>query len=118
MATFHQQVSVGPKDGSRFQHVIALVDTAATYAVMPGPLLTMLGIAPEWAGVFELAGGGREERGLAEVRLRIDVAERTTICVFGRPDSQPVLGKYALDGFGLAADEAHGTLVPARLFLA
>ena len=35
MTTFRQQVEVGPRDGSRYQPVIALVDTASTYAVMP-----------------------------------------------------------------------------------
>ena len=41
MTTFRQQVEVGPRDGSRYQLVIALVDTASTYAVMPSPMLSM-----------------------------------------------------------------------------
>ena len=55
MTTFRQQVEVGPRDGSRYQRVIALVDTASTYAVMPSPMLSMLGIDPEWNGVLETA---------------------------------------------------------------
>ena len=114
---FKHPVEVGPKDGSRFQRVIAKVDPGNTYTVMPGPLLTMLGIEPEWSQQFELADGRREERSLAEVRLRIGDLERTTICVFGRPESEPVLGAYTLAGFGLQADAAGQILVPARLFL-
>ena len=118
MAVLHQPVAVGPKDGSRFQRVIAAVSPGNVYTVLPAPLLKMLGIDPEWTDVFEEAGGGRVEYSLAEIRVRIDGRERTTVCVFGQADSQPVLGKYTLDGFGLAVDEASNKLVPARLFLA
>ena len=100
------------------QSVIASVDPGASYTAMPAPLLTMVGISPEWASVFERADGNQEELPLAEIRLRINDQERTTICVFGTPDSQPVIGAYTLDGFGLAVDPAGGALVPARLFLA
>ena len=117
MATFNQSVEVGPRDGPRFQRVIARVDSSSTYTVMPGPLLTMMGIEPEWSQQFDLADGRREERSLAEVRLRIDDGERTTICVFGQPDSEPVLGAHTLAGFGLQADTGRQRLVPASLFL-
>ena len=118
MATFNHAIEVGPKDGARFQRVIARVDLNSTYTVLPGPLLTMLGIEPEWNQQFELADGRREEHSLAEVRLRIDAQERTTICVFGRPESEPIRGAYTLNGFGLEADSAGQKVVPKRLFLA
>ena len=117
MATFNQSVEVGPKDGARFQRVIARVDPNSTYTVMPGPLLTMLGVEPEWSQQFELADGRREEHSLSEVRLKIDAQERTTVCVFGQPESEPVLGSYSLAGFGLRADTDGQRLVPAPLFL-
>jgi len=117
MVTLRHPVHVGPRDGSRFQPVIAVVDTAATYAVMPSPLLSMLGISPEWTSEFEIADGSLEEHSLAEIRLRINDEERTTICIFGKPDSQPLLGSYTLQSFGLAVDAATGALVPARLVM-
>ena len=117
MTAFQQAIELGPKDGSRFQRVIAAVSAGNSYTLMPSPLLEMLGIDPEWTEVFEEAGGGRLEYSLAEVRVRIDGRERTTVCVFGDADRQPALGKYTLDGFGLAVDEANGRLAPARLFL-
>ena len=94
-----------------------MVDPTATYAMMPSPLLIMLGISPEWTSEFELADGSREEHSLAEFRLRINGQERTTVCIIGNPASQPLLGSYALQGFGLAVDATTGALVPARLFL-
>ncbi len=118
MGTFHYPVAVGPKNSPQRQRVIALVDTTSTYASMPGSLLNMLGVTPEWTNVFELADGRQEECSLAEVRLSIDGQERTTICVFGKPESQPIVGSHALLGFGLAADYANRKLTPARLCLA
>ncbi len=117
MATFNHSIEVGPKDGARFQRVIARVDPHSTYTVMPGPLLTMLGVEPEWSQQFELADGRREERSLAEVRLKIADQERTTICIFGQPESEPVLGAHTLAGFGLQADTTRQRLVPAPFFL-
>ncbi len=117
MTTFRQQVEVGPRDGSRYQPVIALVDTASTYAVMPSPMLSMLGIDPYWTGVLETAAGRSEERSLAEVRLRIGNAERTVVCVFGQPDSQPLLGSHTLQAFGLRVDPGTGALAPGTIFL-
>ena len=118
MTTFRQQVEVGPRDGSRYQPVIALVDTASTYAMMPSPMLSMLGIDPYWTGVLEGSDGGSEERSLAEIRLKIGDAERTVVCVFGQPDSQPVLGSHTLQAFGLAVDPSSNALTQARVFLA
>ena len=117
MPTLRQAVDVGPNDGSRFQRVIALVDPDSTFAVMPSTILSMLGVSPEWTAVFELSGGAHEERPLAEIQLRINQVERTTVCVFGTPDSQPVLGKHTLDAFGLSVDETSKMLVPGRFYL-
>jgi hypothetical protein len=116
-AIFNRPIALGPKDGSRFQRVIAAVSPENSYTVMPSPLLEMLGIEPEWTDVLKAPDGGQEEYSLAEVRVRIDDRERTTVCVFGKADGPPILGKYTLDGFGLAVDEANRRLVPARLFL-
>jgi len=117
MTTSHQQVHVGPRDGSRYQPVIALVNTGSTYAVLPSPMLSMLGIDPYWTGVVESASGGSEERSFAEIRLRIGDSERTVVCVFGQPDSQPMLGSHTLQAFGLTADPATGALVQTRSYL-
>ncbi len=85
-------------------------------ATIPGPLcdLDRLAHAMEARGLNGLV---REERSLAEVRLRIDDQERTTIRVFGQPESEPVLGAYSLAGFGLQADADRQGHLPARLFL-
>ena len=35
---------------------------------------------------------------MVEVRARLNGEERTTICVFGAPGCQPLLGAYTLEG--------------------
>ena len=54
---------------------------------------------------------------LAEVGIRVDGRERTTICVFGSPESVPTLGSYALAGLAMQADPAYRGLTAAPLFL-
>ena len=118
MPPFQHTVEIGPADGSRFQRLIAQMDASITYAVFPAPVLNMLGIEPAWSHVYQLAAGGEKECQMAEIRVRLEGQERTTVCVFGDADSQPALGKHTLEAFGLAADEAGQRLVGARLFLA
>ena len=117
MADILQSIGLGPVDGARFQRVNAVVRTSSHFSVMPSPLLQMLGIDPQWTDRLRNQGGSEVEHSLAEVRVRIDDRERTTICVFGPADSQPVLGKYTLDAFGLGLDEAESKLVPAQISL-
>ena len=117
MAIIRQTVFLAPKDGSRFQRVIATVSAANSYSVMPSALLEMLGIEPQWTSTFSGADESQTEHSVAEVAVRIDDRERATICVFGEANCTPVLGKYTLDGFGLTVDQGAGKLAPATLVL-
>ena len=118
MDTFYHTLTIGPKNGSQTHEVEALVDTGSTYTMMPTPFLAGMGVESDWTNEFELADGRRERYPMAEVLLRINGQERTTICIFGSAEGQPILGAYALEGFGLTADPVNQRLVPARLFLA
>ena len=118
MSTFRQPVALISKDRSRVHRLIALVNAESPYSMMPAPLLQMLGVDPQWTWSFELPQGGQEEFPAAEVQFQLNNQERTTICIFGKPQSEPILGAYTLEGFGLAADSFNRRLVPARLFLA
>ncbi len=117
MGIFYQTVALGPKDGSGFAEITALVDTGSIYTFVPAPLLERLGVVPEWGSEFELADGSQVEYSLGEVRIRLNGQERTTVCIFGPPGCEPLLGAVALESFGLAADPVNRRLVPARLFL-
>ncbi len=115
--TFRCPIEIGPRDGSRFQRVIVVAGSENIYSVLPSTLLEMLGVETAWESRFTLPGGGWEMLPMAEVRMRIDGQERTTICVYGKPDGEPILGRHTLAAFGLAADHEAGKLVPADMFL-
>ena len=117
MADIHQTIGLGPAGGGRFQRVNAVVRTSSHFSIMPSPLLQMLGVDPQWTERLRDPGGGEVEHSVAEVKIRIDDRERTTICVFGPAESLPVLGKYTLDAFGLTVNEAEGKLVPDDIHL-
>ena len=117
MPPFNQHLEIGPADGSRSQRIIARVDPASAYSVIPAAVLIMLGIEPQWTQEFQMPGGTHAQRQLAEIKVRLEGQERTTVCAFGDPGGEPVLGKHTLDAFGLTADEANERLVEARLFL-
>lgn len=118
MGLFHQTFQIGPKDGSRFESVEALVDTESIYTMLPSPLLARIGVAPEWENDFELADGSEVNLQMANIRIRLNDQERPRVCIFGPEGSQPLLGADTLEGFGLMADLVNRRLVPARLFLA
>ena len=51
-------------------------------------------------------------RYLLRIRIQIDGRTQPTIAVFGHPGSEPLLGVFTLEGFGLAADPVNRRLVP------
>ncbi len=117
MPPFQLPVEIGPPDSSRFQRLIARMDDNIAYAVFPATVLTMLGIVPGWNQLFQVLGGAEKEVQLAEIRIRLEGQDRTTVCVFGEPSSRPALGRHTLEAFGLIADETSERLVQARLIL-
>ena len=46
MGVFRVPIEIGAPSGSEFETVDAVVDTGATYTMLPGSVLTRLGIAP------------------------------------------------------------------------
>jgi hypothetical protein len=52
------------------------------------------------------------EREIGRTWIRVDGRTELTLVVFGGPDSQPLLGAYALEGLRLAADPVGRRLTP------
>lgn len=111
MGTFQARFEILRPDGSGAETVEALVDTGATYTVLPGPMLRRLNIAPLFRFPFILADGRRIEREVGETRVRLDGQTRTTLVVFGEEGSPALLGAYTLEGFGLIADSLNKRLL-------
>lgn len=111
MGTFKVAVEVSSVAGARHQTIEVLVDTGATYAVLPARILSDLGVQPVERYPVELADQRVVECGVGHARLRLDGRERIVLVVFGPDDATPLLGATTLELFGLAVDPVHKRLV-------
>lgn len=109
MGTFTVILDIGDPSGSRWEPVEALVDTGATYTVLPSSLLQELGIVPHRMASFVLADGRRVERSLGRAWIRLEAQEELSLVVFG---DDAVLGAVTLEEFCLAPDPVAQRLVP------
>src|SRR5712692_4541616 len=117
MGTFRVSIEVGDLAGERFERLEALVDTGATYTWVPRTLLEALGVRPEEERPFVLADGRQVSYPISWIRVRIDGRAHPTIAVFGDPATEPLLGVFTLEGFGLAADPVNRRLLPVPALL-
>jgi len=117
MGIFSKVIEIGDPTGRDWEPLEALVDTGATYTMVPAPRLARLGVVPHVQAEFELADGRRVARDIGRTWIRIDGRAELTLVVFGDPESPPLLGAYALEGFMLAVDPVDRRLIPARGFL-
>ena len=117
MGLFNVALEVGNADGTRFETVHALVDTGATFTIVPAEILRALGVARDKRGAFELADGSLRNFDIGETRIRVNGGETNSPVVFGEDGMQPILGAVTLEIFGLAVDPARKRLieVPWRL---
>ena len=115
MVTFHQVIEIAPRNDPRYQRVITIAGTDTAYTVLASALPETVGVNPEWHTLFAIPGHHRQNLPMAEVRIRIGNQERTTVCVFGKSDGEPMLGSHTLAAFGLKADLATKSLVSVDL---
>ena len=89
-----------------------LVDTGATYILLPPELVTRLELATPYEEPAMLASGEPVTYPLGEVRVRLGGRELTTVFWAGPPGCGAVLGAVALEQFALAVDPRHQQLIP------
>ena len=111
MGTFHYPLELSASVDGPFERVEALVDTGATYTLVPAPLLTRLGVVPIDMQTFVIADGSHVERPLGEVVIRIGDRTRTSVVVFGDDTAPALLGMVTLEAFGLGIDTVREELI-------
>ncbi|HEY8694889.1 MAG TPA: retroviral-like aspartic protease family protein [Chloroflexota bacterium] len=111
MGTFNVAIEVGDRDGSRWQSLEALVDTGATFTVIPREVWDEVGLQASHQLPFELGDGRRVELDLAEAQIRIDGQARIGYVVAGEANTMPLLGAITLETFLLAPDPVHKRLL-------
>ena len=113
MGVFTWPVRLDSMDGQRSLELEAMVDTGASYTIVPAGLLKDLGVSPIDRIGLELADGRRVKYDVGEARATIDGRSIPTLVVFGEDGSRALLGAYTLEGLRLAVDPAAGRLVRA-----
>lgn len=112
MGTFQHTIEVGDPDGTRFESIEVLVDTGASYTVLPASILERLNVTAHDEVRFILSDGRFTEREIGRTWVRINGRSVITIVVFGVDEAQSVLGAYTLEGLRLAVDSVNERLVP------
>ncbi len=111
MGTFSVAVTVGNPASAARETVSALVDTGATFSVMPASLLHRLGIAPTRTRRLRFANGQVEERQTGMAFFEIEGVDCEAMVVFG-PENLHLLGATTLEALLLMVDPINRQLVP------
>ena len=88
----------------RRETVHFLVDSGATYSVVPGELLERLGIAPHATQRFNLANGEQITRKKGTALFKLGDRTGGADVIFGEPGDSNLLGAFTLETLGLALD--------------
>ena len=113
MGVFAAHVGVSDGNGGPTRWVDALVDTGATYTVLPDSVLReQVGVTPREHLEFTLADGRPMVLPVGEARLTVGGREATNRVVFGEA-GQYMIGATTLQVLGLIADTTNHKLVPA-----
>ncbi|MCY4622003.1 MAG: hypothetical protein OXD34_09285 [bacterium] len=113
MGVFNQTIQLAAVEGGRSLDFDAMVDTGASYTIVPAGMLNGLGVLPIDKLRLVLADGRRVEYDLGRAFATIDGRTELTLVLFGEENTSPLLGAYTLEGLRLAADPVHQRLVPA-----
>ncbi len=117
MGTVSVSVHIRNELTGEFFQVDTLVDTGATYTMLPADLLGTLGVKVIGQRNFELADNRGVRYDIGEARLRLNGDELTVLVVFAPEGASPLLGATALELFGLAADPVNQRLIPVPALL-
>lgn len=113
MGVFNWPVRLESMDGERSLELEAMVDTGASYTIIPGRMLEDLGVEPVDRVDLVLADGRRVLYEMGEARAVVSGRSIPTLVVFGEDNARALLGAYTLEGLRLAVDPVHRELVPA-----
>jgi histidinol-phosphate aminotransferase len=105
-------MEVGDSQGMRFEQLEALVDTGATYTVVPSVLLQRLEVKPLRRSPFILADGRRVEKAVGQTWVRVNGQAAVRLVVFGDEGEEPLIGADTLEGLLLMADPVGRRLLP------
>ena len=95
-----------------------LVDSGATYTLLPFDVWQAIGLAPKRTITFALADGSKVERAVSECHIALDAGEAHSPVILGEPGDDALLGVVTLETIGLVFNPFSRTLHPMRFLLA
>ena len=95
-----------------------LVDSGATYTLVPAEDVRVLGLEPKRSVAFSLADGTTIERRVSECHLSLPQGEGHTPVILGEPGDEALLGAITLEELGLVLNPFTRKLQPMRMMLA
>ena len=98
--------------------VTFLVDSGATYSLLPEAVWRPIGLEPTREMTFTLADGTRVERKISRCYLVLPQGEDYTPVILGEPGDEALLGVVTLEILGLVFNPFSRTLHPMRMMLA
>ena len=100
------------------EEVTFLIDSGATYTLLPTLAWESLGLQATRTQTFTLADGTRVERRISECYMILPQGETHTPVILGEPDDEALLGVVTLEELGLLFHPFSRTLHPMRAMLA
>ena len=94
-----------------------LVDSGATYSVLPKAVWKTIGLKPKRQMTFTLADGTTIERSVSEAHLTLPQGQAHTPVILGEENDEALLGVVTLEILGLVFNPFDRTLQPMRMLL-
>ena len=101
-----------PQNPERHLDLGLLVDTGATWTLLPQDVVDALGLSPSRERSVTLANGERATYRSGEVVITLNDEDLTTPYLAGPPGCLPLLGAVTLEQGGLAPDPIRHILIP------
>ena len=118
MSTFTVSAILGhPFRQEQAQEFQLLVDTGASYILLPPEIVDRLGLETRIERRVMLASGELVTYRLGDVYIRFNDEDHTTTFLAGPPGSRALFGAYALELFSLAVDPVNQRLFPVPALL-
>jgi predicted aspartyl protease len=95
-----------------------LVDSGATYTLVPAAESRLLELQPKRTVAFSLADGTTIERRVSECHLSLPQGEGHTPVIVGEPGDEALLGVITLEELGPVLNPFTRELQPMRMMLA
>ena len=106
------------RKSEKIAEVNFLIDSVATYSLVPGKVLDALDIEPYREMIFSLADGTTIKRRVCSAYFEFEGEGGPAPVVYGEEGDEPLLGATTLESLGLVLNPFSRTLHPMRMLMA